>query len=242
MDLNIVSFFIIAAMCCIALVLFVWTFYEFLKLDKEQFKYYAMGLLFYAISVPCFFVQYIVLASLSVLGNSILSYFVFICPILGFFYFIKGTEHLAKHLNPEFRKNEQLYSIVLYLIIGMAIYDFYTLTALFSEMIYKILTLIGASLYLITAYLAMKLLLEYKNSFGGLFAEIIYHYILAAALIIVGGVIVIVSLQPMVFGDLTMRDLSYLRNATAVIGSFIIVLPFVICLKSVSKFRKLLMV
>ena len=47
------------------------------------------------------------------------------------------------------------------------------------------------------------------------------------------------ALQPMDLGKI-FTDLSYFRNIGAIIGGIIVIIPFSLCFKSVSKFRKML--
>ena len=114
------------------------------------------------------------------------------------------------------------------------------LLLLISERIYEVANVFVLVLYAIIAFLALKLLFEYKNTLNEVFAKIIFHYILAVVFLIVGGAILVIIFMPISGDAQTITDLTYLRNTIGLVGALIIFLPFVICYKSVSKFRKLL--
>ena len=243
MDINTVFLLSMIAISFSVIILVIWTLFEFNKLDKEQFKFLIIGLLFYGITVICFFLRYIVFTDLNDFASIILEYGTFISPIFGIFYFIRGTEFLAKQENPGFVRNETLYNLVFYLIIITAGFSL-TINALrvvgLSESVYKILAMFTNILFSLVAFFALKLMLEYKKSFSDPVDKIIFQYVIAAALLIIGGVIVVAALQPLLIDKGTITDLSHLRNVTATIGAFIILVPFIICLKSVYSFRKML--
>ncbi len=59
-------------------------------------------------------------------------------------------------------------------------------------------------------------------------------------LLICAGPIAVESLEPIEHGKLTFTDLSHFRTFTSVLGLFLIVLPFIICYRSIVHFKELL--
>lgn len=242
MDLHSIFLFILVCLNILVFILVIGTLYEFGRLDAEQFKYYIIGLAFYGITALFFLCRYILFPPLSNFENLIFAYGANVSPIIGVFYFVKGTEYLAKKENPEFIRNEKLHNLVLYLVVisCVAVIFVSSLWIVEAKKIIEILEVLTGLLYVITILLALILLLEYKNTFSELFAKIIYHYILAVVLLLAGGIVTVQALLPIEFENLTITDLSYFRNFIAIIGGIIVFIPFVICYRSVSKFRKLL--
>lgn len=242
MDLNTIFLVIIISINILVFILVVGTLFEFNKLDKEQFKFYIIGLFFYGLTVFCFFLEFILFPPLNDFEYVILDSGLSISPLIGMFYFIKGTEKLAKQENPGFKKNELLYNLYFYftIITIFLVYVVYVSFVALSKTIYEILHVISFVFYAIIVVLALILLLEYKQNFSAIIDKIITQYILAIVLLIVAGLIITEALEPIRADKIIFTDLSNLRTGIATIGAFIIFIPFIICYRSVSKFRKLL--
>lgn len=242
MDLNGILLVAVTFLTILILILVSLTLYEFIKLDKEQFKFYIIGLILYCGAVISFFLRYIVFPPLTDLENVILGMCTTISPLVGMFYFIKGTEYLAQREQVDLVKNEKLYSLVFYFLVITIIYQSFLniVWSIFSKNVLLFISISSAIFYFIVVFLALKYLFGYKNAFSGLISDIIYQYIVAVIFLIAGGVIVVEALEPISFGKIIFTDLSYLRTCISFIGLIIVFIPFLICYRSVSKFRKLL--
>lgn len=241
MDIQTILVIALAIVNISILILVIWTLYEFIKLDKELFRSYIIGLFFYGITVMLFFIQYIILAPLSTFENAIIGSGTYIFPLVGIFYFLKGTEDLARKETSTFTKNEVLYKTILYLFVIESVYLILYLPMSFvSKDIYEIYMSFSYLLYSICVVLAVILFLEYRTAFTDVFKKIISHYIIAVGLLIGAGTLITYSLAPVQIGDATLMEISLFRIIIALFGSFIIFIPFLICYVSVYKFRKAL--
>lgn len=242
MDVSLVLFLMLAVLDILMLTVILWTLYEFIKLDKEQFRYYLWGLFFYGIGSFSFFLRYVIFPPLTKVESNVLGYFVSISTLIGIFYFVKGTEFLAKQENSEYIRNESLYKLVVYSIVCSIIYmiPLHFVSFLGSDTTLFRFTILALIIYIIVVSLSLKLLFEYKKAFTAPIDKIIYQYIIAAAMLVVGGVIATGAVEPLHYGGLTFRDLTHVRQIATIIGCIIIVLPYFIIARSVNKFRKLL--
>lgn len=242
MDLHTIFLIILIILNMLVFILVTWTLYEFIQLGKEQFKYYIIGLFFYGLTVLSFFLLFIVFSPSNEIASSILQLLVFVAPFIGIFYFVKGTDYLAKKEKPDLIRDERLYNLVVYFTIILIVYDtiIVIIWSILPQIIADILDYSTYFLIAILLVLALKLLFEYKKAFLPPLDKIILQYILAVILLIGSGSVLTFVLDPIISEDLTFTDLSYLRNSIAVISASIILIPFIICFRSVSKFRKML--
>ncbi len=236
--------FLLVVFVCLILLIFIFvsfTLYDFYSLDFMLFRKYLIGLFFYFLTIFCFFLRYVVLTPLNPYENVILAYGLTISPLIGVFFFIIGTEYLANQLNKNFKKDEKRYKVFLIILLVLCVYEIFDqLKAETLKDFYVPLTIVGNILYIITLLLAVNLLLDFQKALGGIFSKIIFHYIVAVVLLVVGGLISVEALVPVTLEEKVFTDLSYIRNVFAILGCLIAVIPFVICYKSVSKFKKLL--
>ncbi len=235
---------ILVSLCLFAFFLFSWTIYQYQKISKDEFKQYIIGLCVYIITILCFLLQYILLAPASFLVNAILGYIVYVAPLLAMYFFIKGTENLAYKFGSSQKLNKKWYSRFLVIAIITAIYDSIIATVIASADEASTITDIMGILYLILnitlLVITFKLFLDYKRAFGGLFGEIISLYTKAVILFKAGGVFVVTSLQPIIFGTETFDSISNFNIVVATIGAFIVVMPFLLCFFTIAKFKKII--
>ena len=117
----------------------------------------------------------------------------------------------------------------------------YVSTIFVSMDLFRIFVQSSNVLVLIFVILSIFMLLDYRKAFKDIFAKIVLSYTFAIIFTIVGGLILALALQPIIYGNLTYRDLTIMRNFFGTVGLAISTIPFIICYRSVAQFRKALL-
>ncbi len=168
MELNTLLLIVINIQVFFSISLMFGCIYQFNRLDKDLFKYYIIAILFFAITTIFCFFRYILFPPLSDMENGIFDYVSFLGPVLGLFYFIKGTNFLATKFQSDYKKNDKLYNLVIWLILIQAVYLFFYISTIYwSKDLFNNLNGIGSVMYLVINFLALKLFIDYYKGFGG---------------------------------------------------------------------------
>ena len=241
MDLHHVIFTIFIGLFLIGFFFVLETIHQFVRVDKKMFKHYIIAQISFFLAMFTYFIQYVIFPPLSGLEIEILLTLTHIFAIIGIYFIYAGTDFLSSQLNSSFQKNKTLYQLFLASIVALIIYEgFSNIMLLATNVKTNSIICISCVFFFISLVLALSLMLSYKKSFGGQFVNLLYNYIFAVILLISSSIIITLSLLPMTSDPKIFTDLAYSNNILAILGGSIGIMPFVISLRSVSKFRKLL--
>ncbi len=232
---------IFTSLCSIIMFLVLWSLYEFFRLDKDQFRYYIFGLIFYTITIISVFLRYIIFPPLNTAESISFAYLTYTTPIIGMAFFLKNTDILA-HLDlPNFQRSQKLYSAAFFMIVFMVIYEiFYHIFLIFSESIYNFFNDIAAIFYITAIILIFSAFLQYRGAFSDILGKVVFQYGAAIIIMLIGGVITTENLKSIELGDKIFTDVPISNISFSIVGLFIILIPFFLSFLKVHKIAKTL--
>ena len=154
-----------------------------------------------------------------------------ILPFLGLVFFVKGTINLTKNQDPHFEPNKNVYTAFLVLLFTFITYElFYLPSIVLYYDAYRFFTNfdLGSIIAFAVLIFVYVLFTESKKSIGIQFKTIIDIYTVAVIMLVVGGVIILESLEPLEHGEIAFEDLSILRQSIATLGYCTVLIPFVL--------------
>ncbi len=232
---------IFTVLSILIIILVLWNLYEFFRLDKEQFKYFIIGLIFYTVAIVSLFLRYIVFPPLNK-GESILfAYLTYISPLIGMAFFLKSTDVLAHRDLAGFQRSQKLYNAAFFMIILTINHIFiYHIFLIVSESIYNLLNKIAPIFYISAIILTFMAFLQYRGAFSDILGKVIFQYCAAVILMLIGGVITTETLRDLEIGDKVFTDLAIVNLSFSIIGLFIIFVSFLLSFLRVHKIAKTL--
>lgn len=239
MDASYIFYLIFSFLNIIILFSALYAILQFYLLDKDQFKNYILGLVFYSIGIFGFYLRYIVMSPLSDVETFALVNLTHFPALFGIVFFVKGTKILAYQEKADSKTGHRLYTIILYFFVFDLLFLIVHGPFIFisEDLFWKLNSLSLLFLFMIVI-LSLINLFQFQKIFMPPINKVIYLYILSIVLIISGALIITAALRPVSTAQLTIADISVVRNTIAVAGFLTAFVPFLIFIRSIRSFRK----